>query len=200
MREVYFYSEKKINKIINEMFIDFEIHTLSEEKIKKNNIKNKNILLITDRKILKDLNKSFFFNNRVVVFCETSTDFDNKIFFDAKIFNKHININKFIDEVITFFVFNSFIYGDIKIWREKIINLKVEKEVFLTPTEKDILTILFERKKIEKKSLLEHALKLRQDTDTKTIESHLTRIRKKLQSINSQIEIVTKENTVFLDF
>ena len=45
---------------------------------------------------------------------------------------------------------------------------------------------------------LESALKLRQDTETKTIESHLTRIRKKLQSINSQVEIVSKENTVFL--
>ena len=70
--------------------------------------------------------------------------------------------------------------------------------MFLTSLEKDILIMLFERKKIEKNFLLENVLKLRKDTETKTIESHLTRIRKKLISINSEIEIISKENTVFL--
>ncbi len=200
MKEAYLYSEKKINKIINEMFIDFEIHTLSEEKIKKNNIKNKNILLITDRKILKDLNKSFFFNNRVVVFCETSTDFDNKIFFDAKIFNKQININKFIDEVITFFDGNSFNYGDVKIVGEKMINKKSEKEIFLTALEKDILIPLINQEQIEKNFLLENILKLKKDTETKTIESHLTRIRNKFLKIESKLKIISKGGKVFLKY
>ena len=81
MREIYLYSEKKINKIINEMFMGFTINTLSVEKIKKNNFINKNILLIADMKTLNELNRSFFFNNRVVILCETSKDFDNNFFF-----------------------------------------------------------------------------------------------------------------------
>ena len=68
MKEIFLYSEKKINKIINEMFIGFVINTLSVEKIKKNNFINKNILLIADMKTLNELNRSFFFNNRVVIF------------------------------------------------------------------------------------------------------------------------------------
>jgi hypothetical protein len=200
MKEAYLYSEKKINKIINEMFIDFEIHILSEEEIKKNNIKNKNILLITERKILKDLNKSFFFNNRIVIFCETSTDFDNKIFFDAKIFNKHININKFIDEVITFFDGNSFNYGDVKIVGEKMINNKSEKEIFLTALEKDILIPLINQEQIEKNFLLENILKLKKNTETKTIESHLTRIRNKLLKIDSKLKIISKGGNVFISY
>ena len=127
MKEIYLYTEKNINKIIYEMFVGFEIQTLSIEQIKKNNFINKNIFLIVDRKILKDLNRPFFFNNRVVIFSEINKGFDNKIFFDAKIFNKQININKFIDEVITFFAGNSFNYGDIKIVGEKIINNKADK-------------------------------------------------------------------------
>jgi DNA-binding response OmpR family regulator len=58
--------------------------------------------------------------------------------------------------------------------------------------------LLFERKKIAKDFLLESVLNLRKDTKTKTLESHLTRIRKKLICINSEIEIILKENTVFL--
>ena len=89
-------------------------------------------------------------------------------------------------------------HKDIKIKGEKITNLKTDKEVFLTNSEKDILVLLFERKKIEKKIILEKILKLKGDIETKTIESHLTRIRKKLLSINCQIEIVSKENTIYL--
>ena len=123
---------------------------------------------------------------------------NKKKYFKTKIFSGHTNINKFTDEVITFFESKSFIYKDIKIMGEKAINEKISKEVFLTPSEKDILILLFEKKKIQKNFLLESVLKLRQDTETKTIESHLTRIRKKLVSINSQIEIISKDNIVFL--
>jgi hypothetical protein len=200
MKEVYFYSEKKINKLINEIFIDFEVHTLSIEKIKKNNFINKNILLILDRKILKDLSRSFFFNNRVVIFCETGKDFDKKFFFDAKIFNMHININKFINEVTPFFTGNSFNYGDIKIVGDKMINNKAEKEIFLTALEKDILIPLINRKIIEKNFLLESILKIKKDTETKTIESHLTRIRNKLSKANSRLKIISKGGKIFLTY
>lgn len=178
--------------------MSFAINTLSLEKIKKNNFINKNILLIVNKKILNELNRSFFFNNRVVIFCETSKDFDNKFFFDAKIFNKHININKFIDEVTDFFSGNSFNYGDVKIVGEKMINNKAEKEIFLTTLEKDILIPLINQEQIEKKFLLENILKIKKDTETKTIESHLTRIRNKLSKIESKLKIVSKGGKVFL--
>jgi hypothetical protein len=198
MKEIYFYSEKKINNIINEMFIGCEIHTISVDKIKKNNLINQNILLIAGREFLKGINQSFFFNNRVVIFCETSKDFKNKIFFNAKVFNNHININKFIDEVTTFFVRNSFNYGDIKIVGERIINNKAEKEIFLTILEKNILIPLIDRKQIEKNFLLEEVLKIKKDTETKTIESHLTRIRNKLLKIDSKLKIISKDGNIFL--
>lgn len=200
MKEIYLYSEKKINKIINEMFAGFEIHILSKEKIKKNNIINKNILLIADKNTLINLSRSFFFNNRVVIFSEAIKNFDNKIFFDAKIFNKHININKFLDEVTAFFVGNSFNCGDIKIVGEKMINNKSEKETFLTTLEKNILVPLINQEQIEKNFLLENILKIKKDTETKTIESHLTRIRNKLSKIDSKLKIVSRGGKVFLTY
>ena len=115
------------------------------------------------------------------------------------VFSEHTHINKFIDEVTTFYASKPFIYKDIIIQGEKIINSKDEKGVFLTSLEKEILIMLFDGIKVEKKILLENVLKLKQDTETKTIDSHLTRIRKKLISINSQVVIISKENMVFLD-
>lgn len=200
MKEIYFYSEKKINKTIEEMFIDFKIHTTSEEKIFKNDFMNQNILLFVSNEFIKNLSRSFFFNNRVIIFFETNKDFDNNIFFDAKVFNMHININKFIDEVRAFFTRNSFNYGDIKLVGEKIINNTAKKEIFLTALEKEILIPLIHRKKIEKNFLLEDVLKINKDTETKTIESHLTRIRNKLSKIDSKLKIISKSGKVFLSF
>ena len=46
MKEFYLYSENKINKIFEEMFINFKIISVSKEIIQKNNFTNQNILLI----------------------------------------------------------------------------------------------------------------------------------------------------------
>ena len=198
MRKFYLYAERSIYKTIEEIFIDFEIHTISKELFKQNNFTNNNVLLFLNENLPKDINDFFFLKNNVVIFCLNHIMLNKKNYFNAKIFNRPININKFIDEVTTFFVSKLFIYEDIKIWGEKIINTKAGKEAFLTSPEKEILILLFDRKKIEKDFLLENVLNLRKDTETKTIESHLTRIRKKLLSINCQIEIISKDNMVFL--
>ena len=134
----------------------------------------------------------------MLFFVKQAKNLTIKFFFDAKVFNRHININKFINETMAFFRENSFNYGDIKIVGEKIINDKAEKEIFLTTLERDILTPLIDREQIEKNFLLEDVLKIRKDTETKTIESHLTRIRNKLSKIDSKLKIISKGGKVFL--
>ena len=197
MKEFYFYSERPIHKTIEEIFVDFEIQNISKEAIKKGNLTNKNILLIIKENTSLELNE-FLLKNNTVIFFLKKNNFNKKKYFNTKVFYALTNIDKFKHEVITFFGSKPFLYKDIKISGEKIINSKNKKEAYLTRPEKEILILLFERKKIEKNFLLENVLNLRKDTKTKTLESHLTRIRKKLLSINSQLEIVLKENTVSL--
>ena len=200
MKEFYLYSEKKINQLLKEMFVGFKVHNASLAALKKNNFINQNILLIVSEIFEESLQRSFFKKNNVVIFYTTNSNPNRKNLYDLKTFNKHININKFIDEVTTLFVKNSIIYGDIKVQGEKIINIKTEKETPLTPLEKDILTLLIERQEIEKNFLLEGVLKIKKEIETKTIESHLTRIRNKLSKINSKLKIISKGKKIFLIF
>ena len=58
---------------------------------------------------------------------------------------------------------------------------------------------LFEKKQITREFLLEEILKIKKDIETKTIESHLTRIRRKLLKIESEIQISSKEDVFFLE-
>ena len=91
-------------------------------------------------------------------------------------------------------------YGDIKLQGEKIINNKTDQETSLTSLEKDIVTLLIDRQEVEKNLLLEGVLKIKRETETKTIESHLTRIRNKLSKINSKLRIISKDKKIFLIF
>jgi len=200
MKEFYLYSEKNINQLLNQMFINFQVHNTSLATLKKENFINQNIFLIVNEAFEESFHKSFFYKNNVVIFYTTNNNPNRKTLYDIKTFNKPININKFIDEVTTFFVKNSIIYGDIKVQGEKIINNETEKETSLTPLERDILTLLIDRQETEKNLILESVLKIKKETETKTIESHLTRIRNKLTKINSKLKIISKGNKIFLNF
>ena len=65
---------------------------------------------------------------------------------------------------------------------------------------KDILTVLINQQEAEKNLLLERVLKIKKETETKTIESHLTRIRNKLLKINSKLKIISRGDKVFLSY
>lgn len=199
MKEFYLYSDTKIHNTIKQMFINFTIQIITKKQLKENKFINQNILLVIGEEFSEIPKKSFFFDNNVVLFYAENRNFNNNIFLDTKVFVKQININKFIDEVTTIFAENSLLYGDIKLVGEKIINKKTEKEIFLTYLEKEILIFLIDNKKTEKKFILEGALGIQKDTETKTVESHLTRIRNKILKINSKLKILSKGNKVFLE-
>jgi hypothetical protein len=200
MKEFYLYSEKNINQFLNQIFINFEIQNTTLATLKKDNFINQNIFLIVNEGFEENFDKSFFNKNNVVIFYTTNNNPNRKTLYDIKTFNQPININKFIDEITTFFVKNSIIYGDITLQGEKIINNKTEKEIQLTPLENDILTLLIDQQETEKNLLLEGVLKIKKETETKTIESHLTRIRNKLSKINSKLKIISKGDKILLNF
>ena len=57
---------------------------------------------------------------------------------------------------------------------------------------------LVKQKKIKRDDVLETVFKINKNVDTKTIESHLTRIRKKLFTIDSEVRIFLKDNVFYL--
>jgi hypothetical protein len=68
MKEFYLYAEKPIHKTIKEIFVDFEIQTISKEVIKKVNLINKNILLLINENVPSELNELLLKNNTVIFF------------------------------------------------------------------------------------------------------------------------------------
>tara|TARA_B100000029_G_C17562894_1_gene954041 strand:- start:889 stop:1497 length:609 start_codon:yes stop_codon:yes gene_type:complete len=199
-KKIYLYSEIFTKTFLENAFSDFELINLDEDIFFENKLNNKNILFFFKNKIKNNLDSSFFLKNNVIIFFLNKNKFlENKILEKTKIIYAPIAAKKFIDEANNFFLFNTKIFKDIKVLNEKIININTKKIYSLTQIESKILTELIDQKQISKDYILEKILLLKKDTETKTIESHLTRIRKKLLIVGSQLEILSRDNKIFFN-
>ena len=104
-----------------------------------------------------------------------------------------IKISSF-EEMLEILVFNSFYIGDIVVEGNYVINKQVNKKIYFTETQINILKLLISLGSVEKEKLKKDILNINSILDTKSLESHLSRIRKKLLEINSKITITSTEN------
>lgn len=98
-----------------------------------------------------------------------------------------------IRNVIESFVYNLKLqFHDISIDNEKIINLNDNSVCYLTKIELEILKHLIRTKETSKNYVKENILKIKSNIETNSLESHLTRIRKKMNKVNTAVKIQTK--------
>ncbi len=195
--KIYLYSKTSLYNIIKELFKEYEIKRIYENEITSAGLTNKNILLVLEDN-LNFLNEHFFLKNNVIIFNSKKNDALMKKHPCSKEIYANINTKKFYDEVTTSFLSKLIFFRDVKIQNDKIINIDNGFSEYLTPLEKDICFVLFKNTQSKKDFLLEKVLKIKKDIETKTIETHLTRIRKKFLNICSVIEITSKEDTIYL--
>lgn len=196
---IYLYSQEFLFDIINQILFEYKILPLNSDELNNHNFKNNNTLLVLKNDSAKEIKKSFFSNTNVVVFLPNKQNLS----IDEKSYNAHFisrsSTKKFLDEINTFFISKILVLKNIEIMNEKISNINSGESLLLTSLEKKILVVLFENKKIKRDYFLEEILKIKKNIETKTIESHLTRIRKKLFSIKSEVQIKSKEDFIYLD-
>jgi len=184
-----------------EILSDYKISPIIFDQLNNENFKNNNIILFGNKDLEKKIKKYFFLQNNVIFFITDNksdtenSESKNKIFFYGR-----LSVKKFVDEIKTFFITKKVVLKKIEISGDKITNTILGSSVLLTPLEKKILIFLFENKRIKKDFLLEKIIKIKKETETKTAESHLTRIRGKLMKIKSEIQIKTKEDFFYLDY
>ena len=197
---IYLYANNYYQRLIREIFFEYDVLDLKIENLNDPNFRNKKVLFITSEKEIKIFDKNFFYYNSVVVFSQKKTSLPNVSFFkNTRFFLGPQNLKKFLDEVKNFFLSSPITFMDIKISNEVMTNTIFDETCQLTYLEKKILIELIDKKQLNRKYFLESILGLNKDTQTKTIESHLTRIRKKLLLIKSNIQITSKEDNFYIE-
>ena len=109
-----------------------------------------------------------------------------------------IKISRLKDKVTKFFSYQRTIFADIKISDQRIININNKKFCFFTDIEKEIFQELINHKTIKRKYLEENILNINFNVETRSLDSHLSRIRKKLKIICSKIKIISRNENVIL--
>ena len=116
--------------------------------------------------------------------------------------NQLIKIPKSINNIKTIvenFIENLKIkFHDITIVNEKLTNVNNNSFCYLTKLESEILTYLIIEKESTKKHIQENILNIKSTIQTNSLDSHLTRIRKKMYKIKTSVKIQSKSEKLLI--
>ena len=188
--EILLFSESYDYKIVEIVLADFNIKKFDLKELKNKNCKNKNILVfLNDGNNINDL-KQISLNNFVLCFVNKKNI--EETFNKATIMSSPVTLSKLKEFADKIYKSNSKEYSDVVIADKKLTNKKNKKYTYFTDLENEIFSELLEKKELDKKYLKENILNIKNNIDTRSIESHFSRIRKKLSFIESSIKITSK--------
>ena len=195
--EILLYSELYDSKIVETVLEDFNIKQFDLKELKNKNYKNKNILVfLNDNTYLDDL-KKISLNNFVL--CLVNKKNIEQASNKATMLSSPVTLNKLKELADRVYKSNIKEYNDIVILEKKLTNKKNKKYTYFTDLENEIFSELLEKKELDKKYLKENILNIKNNIDTRSIESHFSRIRKKLSFIESSIKITSRGEVFFIN-
>ena len=88
---------------------------------------------------------------------------------------------------------NPIIFGNLELKKNFLKNTLNNKQIKISDIEKNILKLLFFKKSTQKEVIKVSILNYKTEIKSNTVESHLTRIRNKIESIGSNVKIISSE-------
>ncbi len=117
---------------------------------------------------------------------------------NTRFINSPISINHIRNSIQNFIQNLKIKFHDLCIDNEKLINLNNKFHCHLTKAELEILSFLIREKETSKNFIKENILNIKSDIETNSLESHLTRIRKKMIKIKTTVKIQSKSEKLLL--
>ena len=193
------YSDLKVSNVYHQLFSNYDLNLCEIKDINKLTDDNDGGLILIPKlkenifQKLKTLNQSFIILTHSL---EKISDRKNIMILKAPVSVESIqnSIKKFLIGKITSF-------EDLSIFDNKLINVTNKKFCSLTDIEKEILIYLISDNNCTKEYIKKNILNIKITIETNSIDSHLTRIRKKFDSINTACKIQTRNESlkIFID-
>ncbi len=195
--EVLLYSEFHETTIVEKALLNFSVKSFKLSDIKKKNYKNKNILILLKNESDADRLKKILLNNSVL--CLVNQNNIQRTFNKTTVLSSPLTLSRFKELANKIFKTVTIEYLDILINEKKITNKINKKYTYFTDLETKIFSELLQKKELDKKFLKENILKIKNNIDTRSVESHFSRIRKKLLLVNSLIKITSKGDVFYIN-
>ena len=195
INKINIFSDKKIKFFFNDLLPDYELFFMNYDEIEKVlDDTSANIIFINEAKRTELINFKDLNDNFLIISTLKNTSFKVK----NLIIKTPATIN-YIKAKIEYFLENLKIqFNDISIVNEKLTNKNNNSYCYLTKLESEILTHLIIEKESTKKYIKENILNIKNTIQTNSLDSHLTRIRKKLNQINASIMIQSKSEKLLI--
>jgi len=195
--KLYIFSNNKINNFLTKLLSNYELIFLKFEEIDyTEQYKGANIVIVNCDEDAKKVNFKNLNKNYLII-----TNLNNEKLNLSKnidLLNAPIPKNNIKNKIENFLQNIKVHFFDISIENEKLTNLKNKSFCYLTKAELEILTFLIREKETTKNFIKENILKIKSNVETNSLESHLTRIRKKMNEIETIVKIQTKNDRLII--
>ncbi len=185
------FSNNKIKSFLKTFLSQYELSFMNLEDIdyNKKNVQM-NILILSNFKDVDLIDFSKLSDNFLIISNLKNINYNsnNKV----KILNTPTSMNCIKNSINNFIQNSEIQFHDISIENEKLTNLNNKSFCYLTKIELEILRYLIREKASRKKIIKENILNIKSNIDTNSLESHLSRIRKKLNKIETVVKIQAK--------
>ena len=190
------YTNLNRTKILYELFYDFNINIKKIYEI-INEINSNNCALVMLEKDNDLLSFSLIKQSKNKIFLINKNNYDQYKSLQNTV-EANVNISKLRSKIANLFSNLKYLYKDLKIIDNKIVNANKGVELPVTEIEKKILIKLFKKKSYSKKIFKEEILNIKNNIETNSLDSHLTRIRKKLREIKSNVVLISKNEFILI--
>ena len=157
---------------------------------------NANIILIEDQNDLSLINLDYLGTNFLILSKVQNTKLES--YKTLKVLKTPVSIGQIKNTIESFIQNLKVHFHDIAIFNERITNIKNNLYCYLTKIEAEILSHLIREKEVDKVYIKEKILKIKSNIQTNSLDSHLTRIRKKMSKIRTTVKIQSKSEKLLI--
>ena len=193
--KINIFSNKKIKFFLRDLFSDYELFFMDLSEI-ENHIENNsiNIIVLNEDENTKQPDIKKLKGNVLIL----SSVKNQSVNINYKLIKTPTAINQ-IKTITENFVENiKIIFHDITIINERMTNINNNSFCYLTKLESEILSYLIYEKEGKKNYIQENILNIKSTIKTNSLDSHLTRIRKKMSQIKTNIKIQSKSDKLLI--
>ncbi len=193
--KINIFSNNKIKFFLTELFSDYELIFMDLDMIEiQINSTNANIIFINEEEASKLINFKKLSDNFLILSSSNNINLNT----NNKIIKTPTTINHIKNTIENFLENLKIQFHDIIIFNEKLTNSKNNSFCYLTKLESEILTHLIIEKESTKNHIKENILNIKSTIQTNSLDSHLTRIRKKMIQIKTSIKIQSKSEKLLI--
>ena len=189
--KLYIYSNNITKKFLHSVFTKYDLVFMKLESIDYKTQKIHLNIIILSNNYENSLINFENLNENYLIITNLKTNRLNKNN-NLKFLNTPIPINSLKNSVSNFIQNFKIQFHDISIENEKLTNLKNNSFCYLTKVELEILKYLMREKETSKHFIKANILNIKSNIETNSLESHLTRIRKKMIKVKTCVKIKTK--------